>query len=125
MLRPPLAPQPDDVPPLLERDRRTVAAECDPGLGSDARQRRLPSIRIEGSRFVPRQTEDDGPIGGVPLTCQRQGPIERRFQPRDARQQSALTQQPDKPHRRGHGPHGVRTGWPDAQLEKVEDADRP
>ncbi len=72
---------------------------------------------LHALRRLAHQAQDDGLVGGVAHARQGQRTIQRRFDGHHVVQRTAFDQEAARSH---HRPHGVGTGWPDADLKQVK-----
>ena len=104
---------------LVEGDL-VAAQQPQPAAAADARECRLHDRRIESGRIVSLEAQQDGAIGAVPETRQRQRAVELREDLGRALKQVARRQVLHEHARGQHRPHRVRRRRADTDLEDVE-----
>ena len=122
VIRQHLAPVEDQVPVDIEGQFSPVG-QWQPAAAAYLFQSRGYRAGIDRFRRLAGQPQDDCLVRTVPLAGRAQRPVQLHLQPGQALIVAGLRQIGDKHGRGTHGPHRVRAGRPDADLEKFEYAD--
>src|SRR6516225_9790909 len=117
--------------PLLFVEKQVACfVELDPpgpierqGLsGADRGKLAFDGVGCDQVRKLPAEAEEDGPVGAVALSGQRQRAVKVNFDTRGLAEHSRLAEPRGEGLGRAHRPYGVRTGGADADLEDLKEA---
>ncbi|GBF31543.1 hypothetical protein MnTg04_01504 [bacterium MnTg04] len=103
--------------------RRVFAKYIQTAIRNDPGQGCLDAVGIDKMRLLPLETEHQRAVGAMALAGRRQRSIKLAGDAIDIAEQALVFQIEGKLARRIHRAHRVRTGWPDADLQDVENAD--
>ena len=111
----------DDVRLFIERER-AGAIQANFRTGPDLVHQHVRCIRFDMFRSLPRQTQQNRPVGGMALAGQRQRAKEQGLHASHLIQLTGIGQTLDKHCRGQHRSHGMRARWTDPYFEKLERA---
>src|SRR6185437_9487004 len=100
------------------------AEQPDAAAPADALQSRLDAVGIDRLGVAALETHEHRAVGPVAEAGQGERAVKTHRHLLGCRQQPVALQAQGELVRGAHGPHGVRAGRPDADLENIEDAQR-
>ena len=108
---------------FFDKAHRVRAQQLQQLAGANGFHRGRDLVRVDAVGLVPGQAQQHGAVGAVANTRGGQRAEQLDAHAVGAFQRAGLLQAAGELARGNHGPHGVGAGWPDADLEEVENAE--